>query len=292
MKSRIGKTLRTRGGEEFLTCEEVITFLLDYLSRELVARGRGATSSAHLVPLPVLRRLPRDLRADGGRSAREALRRELEADPPQLGGELVRAILRARSWRARRRSMSGRHAFERRSDDPARCRRGCGGARGARRAHVRRGLRGAQPARRTWRSTFAASYGESIQRGEILDAGPRDVRRRGRRRAPAPTLQLALGRAAAGRLRRAADRDPALLCRRPVARTRPRAAAHGRRRSTSPPSAGADVVWLGVWEENPRGIAFYRKCGFAVVGSHIFVVGTDPQRDVLMARPCAPEAAV
>lgn len=49
-------------------------------------------------------------------------------------------------------------------------------------------------------------------------------------------------------------------------------------------SAGADVVWLGVWEENPRGIAFYRKCGFEPVGHHTFVVGTDPQRDVLMAR--------
>jgi ribosomal protein S18 acetylase RimI-like enzyme len=47
---------------------------------------------------------------------------------------------------------------------------------------------------------------------------------------------------------------------------------------------GADVVWLGVWEENPRGIAFYAKCGFTVVGHHIFVVGSDPQRDLLMAR--------
>ena len=49
----------------------------------------------------------------------------------------------------------------------------------------------------------------------------------------------------------------------------------------------ADPLWLGVWEENPRGIAFYRKCGFAIVGAHVFVVGTDPQRDVLMARAIA-----
>jgi ribosomal protein S18 acetylase RimI-like enzyme len=47
----------------------------------------------------------------------------------------------------------------------------------------------------------------------------------------------------------------------------------------------ADVVWLGVWEENPRGIAFYRKYGFEVVGSHVFAVGSDPQRDLVMARP-------
>jgi diamine N-acetyltransferase len=52
-------------------------------------------------------------------------------------------------------------------------------------------------------------------------------------------------------------------------------------------SSGAGVVWLGVWEENPRGIAFYRKCGFAAVGSHTFVVGSDPQRDLLMAKPLA-----
>jgi GNAT superfamily N-acetyltransferase len=49
-------------------------------------------------------------------------------------------------------------------------------------------------------------------------------------------------------------------------------------------AAGNGVVWLGVWEENPRGIAFYRKCGFEPVGHHTFVVGSDPQRDVLMAR--------
>ncbi len=49
-------------------------------------------------------------------------------------------------------------------------------------------------------------------------------------------------------------------------------------------SSAADTVWLGVWEQNPRGIAFYAKCGFTPVGHHTFVVGNDPQRDVLMAR--------
>jgi ribosomal protein S18 acetylase RimI-like enzyme len=48
---------------------------------------------------------------------------------------------------------------------------------------------------------------------------------------------------------------------------------------------GCDVVWLGVWGRNPRAIAFYRKWGFEVVGSHIFQFGDDPQRDLLMARP-------
>lgn len=47
---------------------------------------------------------------------------------------------------------------------------------------------------------------------------------------------------------------------------------------------GADVAWLGVWEQNPRAIAFYAKSGFAVVGDHVFVVGEDPQRDLVLAK--------
>jgi diamine N-acetyltransferase len=47
----------------------------------------------------------------------------------------------------------------------------------------------------------------------------------------------------------------------------------------------SDVVWLGVWERNPRAIAFYRKFGFLEVGDHVFPLGRDPQRDIIMARP-------
>jgi ribosomal protein S18 acetylase RimI-like enzyme len=50
---------------------------------------------------------------------------------------------------------------------------------------------------------------------------------------------------------------------------------------------GSDVVWLGVWERNPRAIAFYKKFGFVEVGAHVFAVGRDPQRDILMARSVA-----
>lgn len=50
---------------------------------------------------------------------------------------------------------------------------------------------------------------------------------------------------------------------------------------------GSDVAWLGVWERNPRAIAFYRKFGFVAVGEHVFAVGSDPQRDIVMARPVA-----
>ena len=46
---------------------------------------------------------------------------------------------------------------------------------------------------------------------------------------------------------------------------------------------GCDVVWLGAWERNPRGLAFYEKWGFRRVGEHRFLVGTDSQRDHVMA---------
>jgi ribosomal protein S18 acetylase RimI-like enzyme len=45
----------------------------------------------------------------------------------------------------------------------------------------------------------------------------------------------------------------------------------------------SDCMWLGVWENNPRAIAFYQKYDFTIVGEHIFTVGTDPQRDLIMA---------
>ena len=45
---------------------------------------------------------------------------------------------------------------------------------------------------------------------------------------------------------------------------------------------GARNVWLGVWEKNPRAIAFYSKCGFVDRGFKIFEVGADKQRDRVM----------
>ena len=47
-------------------------------------------------------------------------------------------------------------------------------------------------------------------------------------------------------------------------------------------SAGSDCLWLGVWERNLKAIAFYRKCGFSVVGDHVFMLGQDQQRDLIM----------
>lgn len=47
---------------------------------------------------------------------------------------------------------------------------------------------------------------------------------------------------------------------------------------------GHDVMWLGVWEYNPRAKRFYEKNGFVLVGRHTFLLGSDPQTDLLMQR--------
>lgn len=47
---------------------------------------------------------------------------------------------------------------------------------------------------------------------------------------------------------------------------------------------GCDVVWLGVWQRNPRAIVFYRKWGFEQVGTQTFQLGDDLQTDWIMAR--------
>ncbi|MTI39865.1 GNAT family N-acetyltransferase [Fulvivirga lutimaris] len=44
----------------------------------------------------------------------------------------------------------------------------------------------------------------------------------------------------------------------------------------------APFVWLGVWEENPNAIAFYKKCGFNPFGTHTFTIGDDDQTDIMM----------
>ena len=41
-------------------------------------------------------------------------------------------------------------------------------------------------------------------------------------------------------------------------------------------------VWLGVWEENPRAISFYKKNGFMEFDKHIFKLGDDEQTDIMM----------
>jgi diamine N-acetyltransferase len=50
-------------------------------------------------------------------------------------------------------------------------------------------------------------------------------------------------------------------------------------------ASGARTLWLGVWEHNPRAIAFYRKFDFIEAGTHDFMLGRDRQTDFIMVRP-------
>ncbi|MEY3240781.1 MAG: hypothetical protein RIR11_2219 [Bacteroidota bacterium] len=43
-------------------------------------------------------------------------------------------------------------------------------------------------------------------------------------------------------------------------------------------------LWLGVWEENTKAIAFYKKNGFVVFDTHIFRLGEEVQTDYLMKK--------
>ncbi|HUR12172.1 MAG TPA: GNAT family N-acetyltransferase [Flavitalea sp.] len=45
-----------------------------------------------------------------------------------------------------------------------------------------------------------------------------------------------------------------------------------------------EMIWLGVWEKNVRAIHFYERWGFTVFGSHLFMLGTDAQTDLLMVK--------
>jgi ribosomal protein S18 acetylase RimI-like enzyme len=50
--------------------------------------------------------------------------------------------------------------------------------------------------------------------------------------------------------------------------------------------AGHDIAWLAVWQRAAQALAFYRKCGFDVVGNTTFRLGSDAQDDFVMSRSC------
>lgn len=45
-----------------------------------------------------------------------------------------------------------------------------------------------------------------------------------------------------------------------------------------------NIIWLGVWEHNDNAISFYKKFGYEQFGTHIFMLGNDPQTDFLMKK--------
>lgn len=104
-----------------------------------------------------------------------------------------------------------------------------------------------------------------------------------------------LRRAGGGRCRDVAGTE-ALLCRPHLAWPRHRTGADASD-DRGAATRGARSLWLGVWEHNPRAVAFYGKYGFRRVGQHTFVLGGDAQTDWLMectlgdARPDGPAAS-
>ena len=47
---------------------------------------------------------------------------------------------------------------------------------------------------------------------------------------------------------------------------------------------GARALFLGVFERNTKALRFYAAQGFREVGKQIFVVGSDPQQDLVLVR--------
>lgn len=45
---------------------------------------------------------------------------------------------------------------------------------------------------------------------------------------------------------------------------------------------GYKKLWLGVWEHNHPALAFYQKLGLRPFSSHTFLLGSDPQTDLLL----------
>lgn len=43
-------------------------------------------------------------------------------------------------------------------------------------------------------------------------------------------------------------------------------------------------IWLGVWENNIAALKFYNKLGFEQIGEHVFQLGDDSQRDLIMQK--------
>lgn len=147
---------------------------------------------------------------------------------------------------------------------------------------------------RTFRETFeahaagpdleaflASAYGEAIQRAELADPA-RPARILEVDGVPVGFLQLRLG-----------HREPGVTGERPVELQRIyvlRSAQGGGRGAALMAEAvkmarawGGDTLWLGVWEHNHKALAFYARSGFREVGDHIFQIGDQVDRDLILA---------
>lgn len=148
---------------------------------------------------------------------------------------------------------------------------------------------------RTFRETFQGicssedlgaflgrTYGEALQRAELMEPSR-------------PGLVLEVDGLPVGFAQlRLGHREPGILGKRPaeLQRIYVLRAFHGggygaalMQASTDLARAwGADLLWLGVWEHNDKALAFYARCGFREVGEHIFKIGDQIDRDLLLAK--------
>jgi diamine N-acetyltransferase len=47
---------------------------------------------------------------------------------------------------------------------------------------------------------------------------------------------------------------------------------------------GFDCLWLSVWKVNQKAVTFYQKNGFAIIGSHDFIMANQKDEDWLMLK--------
>lgn len=130
---------------------------------------------------------------------------------------------------------------------------------------------------------LASAWSPELQRAEILDARIDTLLACDRQDRLAAFAQLRIGHAPAG----VATVQPVELLRFYVDQPWQGQGVAGLLMQAVHDQArvrGARELWLGVWERNERAQAFYRKQGFRQVGTQIFVVGTDPQTDLVMLR--------
>lgn len=151
---------------------------------------------------------------------------------------------------------------------------------------------------RTFRETFeticssedltaflAEAYGDAIQRTELADPSR-------------PGLVLEIGGVPAGFVQlRLGHREPCVEGQRPVELQRiyvlrgAQGHGHGAALMQAALEAartwGADVLWLGVWEHNDKALAFYARHGFRVAGDHIFQIGQQVDRDLILVKALA-----